>query len=122
MKSALSLVCLLALWTTTAVAQSPSEMGPDQKIYIVYHYCMMQSAMEASKTEARNEDIYAVAHKSCAQVRSEAAQISHQFPELLAALDAADAQKRANFPIWVKGVRERREKFEAGLAAPRAVQ
>jgi hypothetical protein len=37
----------------------------------------------------------------------------------LAALDAADADKSANFPEWIKGVRERRKTFETqGITPP----
>jgi hypothetical protein len=36
----------------------------------------------------------------------------------LSALDAADADKAANFPAWIKGVRERRKGLEAKSSSP----
>jgi hypothetical protein len=108
-------------------AQAASEMAADQKGYIAYHYCMMQAAMKASYTDAKDEDIFGIAKSQCAATRSAVVVGQENNREFLAALDAADAEKAAHFPSWVKGVRERRSKFEstptnnapvAGAASP----
>jgi hypothetical protein len=99
---------------STAIAQVPStSMTPDQKGYVAYHYCMMQAAMDASKTAAKDDEVYAIAHAKCAATRKSVLSGQDGNAEFVAALDAADAEKKANFPAWIKGVRERRVAREA---------
>ena len=94
-------------------AQPAPEMAADQKGYIAYHYCMMQAAMKASYTDAKDEDIFGIAKSQCAATRSAVVVGQENNREFLAALDAADAEKAAHFPNWIRGVRERRSRFEA---------
>jgi len=98
-----------------ASAQQRQDLAPDQKAFIAYHYCMLQAGMDASKTPATEDQIFDLAFEACATTRAQAAQIGRQVPALLTALDEADAEKRSNFPDWVRGVRERRAQFEAQL-------
>ena len=47
--------------------QTPSmQLTPDQKGYIVYDRCMMQAAMKASHTDAKDEEIIGLAKSICA--------------------------------------------------------
>jgi len=93
---------------------SPAEMTPDQKGYIAYHYCMLHAAIAASRTTAKDEEIYDIAHAQCATTRKAVTAGQEANKPYIAALDAADAEKKANFPSWIKGVRERRAAPEAG--------
>ena len=109
----------VTIGSASALAQQPAELGVDQKIYIAYHYCMLQAAMKSSHEASRGEEIYDRAHQGCATVRAQAAAHLAQFPELATALDTADAEKKANFPSWIKGVRERRGTIAGSAPAQR---
>lgn len=99
--------------------QPPAQLTPDQKGYIVYHQCMLYAAIRASRTDARDEDIFALAKQDCATTRTRVTAGLEGNREYMAALDAADAEKQANFPAWIKDVREKRRLRDAG-AQPRA--
>lgn len=99
-------------------AQMPGELTPDQKGYIAYDQCMMHAAIRASHTDAQNEAIFGLAKAQCAATRAQVIIGQENNREFLAALDAADADKEANFPAWIKGVRERRQARDAGHGAP----
>lgn len=105
---------MAASMSAPAVGQVPvpSQLGPDQKGYIAYHQCMMQAAIKASHTDAKDADIFGLAKTQCAGVRAQVMIGQSNNRQFLAALDAADAEKAANFPAWIKGVRERRKSFE----------
>jgi len=116
-------VFAVMLWAIAGVPafaqQTPAELAPDQKGYIAYDQCMMHAAIKASHTDARNEDIFGVAKAQCASTRAAVIGGQEHNREFLAALDAADADKSANFPEWIKGVRERRKTFETqGITPP----
>ena len=104
---------LTAAFGAPAFAQTagPETLSPTQKGYIAYDQCMMYAAMKASHTDAKDEQIFGMAKSQCASTRS-AVVVGHENDrEFLAALDAADADKSARFPAWIKGVRERRKAF-----------
>jgi hypothetical protein len=99
-----------------ARAQTATELTPDQKGYIAYDRCMMHAAIAASRTDAKDEEIFGLARAQCASIRSNAISGQEGNREFLSALDAADADKAARFPAWIKGVRERRRQFDAKTA------
>ena len=113
-----ALIGALLAASTSAFAQQPTELTPDQKGYIAYHQCLMHAAMDASSTDAKDEAIYGIAKSACAAVRSKVVVGLETNKEYLAALDAVDADKSANFPSWIKGVRERRAARDAQFAKP----
>lgn len=98
----------LAAPLTAQVAPAP-QLTSDQQGYIVYHQCMMHAAIQASHTEAKDEEIFGRAKAECASTRARVVAGQESNRPFLAALDAADAEKAANFPAWIKGVRERRK-------------
>lgn len=102
-----------------AVAQMPVELTPDQKGYIVYDRCIMHAAIQASHTAARDEEIFRLAKAQCAATRAQVVIGQEGNLPYLAALDAADADKAANFPAWIKGVRAQRQARDAASSAPR---
>ncbi|MGJ0239363.1 hypothetical protein [uncultured Novosphingobium sp.] len=105
----LALASMMFVGAGAASAQAPqTTLTPDQKGYIAYHYCMMQAAMAASKTAAKDEEVFAIAHAQCAATRKSVIVGQEKNAGFLAALDDADKEKQANFPSWIKGVRERR--------------
>jgi hypothetical protein len=71
-----------------------------------------------SHTDAKDDEIFGLAKAQCASTRSAVIQGQENNKQFLAALDAADADKAAGFPTWIKGVRERRKAFDAKPAAP----
>jgi len=101
-----------------AHAQAQPELASDQKGYIIYDRCMMQAAIAASRTDAKDEAIFGMAKTQCAATRSQVITGQEGNREFLAALDAADADKAARFPEWINGVRERRRQRDAEHAAP----
>lgn len=106
--------------STMAVAQTPTELTPDQKGYIVYDQCMMHAAIEASHTDADDAQIFGIAKASCAATRAQVVIGQEANAQYLAALDAADADKAANFATWIKGVRERRRARDVAQPAAQA--
>ena len=115
-KSALIGVLLAA--TTPVFAQQSAGLTPDQQGYIAYDQCLMHAAMDASRTDAKDEAIYGIAKSACAAVRAKVVVGLETNKEYLAALDAVDVDKSANFPSWIKGVRERRAARDAQFAKP----
>jgi hypothetical protein len=103
----LSLAIVVAL-PSQCLAQAAGELTPDQKGYITYDRCMMQAAIQASRTDAKDGEVFGLAKAQCAATRAQVIVGQEGNREYIAALDAADADKAANFPAWVKGVRERR--------------
>lgn len=116
---ALGIVLLVsvAVPATAQVAAAP-QLTPDQKGYIVYDQCIMHAAIKASHTDAENEAIFGLAKADCAATRAQVIIGQENNRQFLAALDAADADKAANFPTWIKGVRERRKTFESQGGSP----
>jgi hypothetical protein len=114
----IAIVILLA--TSGAVnAQAPEvELTADQKGYIAYDQCIMYAAIRASKTPAKDEEIFGIAKTACAGTRAAVLVGQEANKQFLVALDAADAEKAANFPAWIKGVRERRATRDAQFAKP----
>jgi hypothetical protein len=100
------------------LAQAPTDLSPDQQGYIIYHQCMMHAAIQASHTAAKDDDIFGLAKAQCASTRAAVIAGQESNHSFLTALDAADAEKAARFPDWIKGVRERRKAFEAQAVAP----
>ncbi|MBV1686591.1 hypothetical protein KRR38_02620 [Novosphingobium sp. G106] len=111
-------LALIATMAGSAAAQplTPSPLTPDQKGYIVYDRCMMHAAIVASHTDASDDEIFALAKSRCASTRAAVILGQENNRGYLAALDAADADKSAHFPAWIKGVRERRSTAQAGIA------
>ncbi|RXR29175.1 hypothetical protein [Sphingobium fluviale] len=102
-----------------AVAQVPEGgLTGDQKAYIAYDQCMMQAAMRASRTPAKDEDIFGIAEADCAATRAAVVVGLESNKPFLDSLDAADADKAAKFPAWIRGVRERRAARDAQFARP----
>jgi hypothetical protein len=99
-------------------AQGPVPLSADQKGYIAYDQCMMHAAIRASHTDAKDEEIYGMAKAQCATTRAAVIVGQETNREFLAALDAADADKASRFPAWIKGVRERRQRFDMQTANP----
>ena len=97
-----------------ALAQAPAELTSDQKGYIAYDQCMMHAAIQASHTDASDDAIFGLAKAQCAATRASVVIGQERNRDFLAALDAADADKAANFPAWIKGVRARRLSRDAG--------
>lgn len=119
MRSILAVLTLSMLGTSAfAQTQVPEELTAAQKGYIAYDQCVMHAAIRASRTPAGDEEIFGIAKAECAAIRSALVSSQSNNRELLTALDAADADKAANFPKWIKGVRERRRQFDAGPATP----
>lgn len=108
---------VVAVIPALALAQTSAELTPDQKGYIAYDQCMMHAAIEASHTNANAGEIFGLAKAQCATIRAQVIVGQEGNRQFLAALDAADADKAANFPGWIKVVRERRS---ARGAAPSA--
>ena len=107
------LAAFALIGSTAATAQVQPELTPDQKGYIAYDQCLMYAAMRASKTDAKDEAIFGIAKAECAPVRASVVIGLESNKAYLAALDAVDADKAANFPSWINGVRERRRLREA---------
>ena len=101
-----------------ALAQTPGELTADQKGYIAYDQCLMHAAIQVSHTDTKDEEIYEAAKAQCAATRVQVITGLESNREYLAALDAVDADKAANFPAWIKGVRERRRARDATYSAP----
>lgn len=78
-----------------------------------YQRCLTDAAMQASYTNAPDDEIYRIARGACADARAAALAVKDRTPSYLAAMDAADADKAKNFPTWIKGVRERRRHEQA---------
>lgn len=117
----LGLILGAALAIPSAGSAQASELTPDQKGYIAYHQCLMHAAIRASHTDAKDEDIYGLAKAQCAATRAQVIIGQESNRAYLAALDAADADKAANFPTWIKGVRERRRSRDAAYSSPASV-
>ena len=102
-----------AVMASPSMAQGPagSQLTPDQKGYIAYDQCIMHAAIQASHTNAKDDEIFGLAKAQCAATRALVTVGQKNNRQFLAALDAADADKAANFPAWIKGVRERRKAF-----------
>lgn len=109
---------VIAAMPSLALAQTSGELTPDQKGYIAYDQCMMHAAIQASHTNAKNEDIFGLAKAQCAPTRVQVVIGQESNREYLAALDAADADKSTNFPAWIKGVRERRQARDGASSSP----
>jgi hypothetical protein len=110
---------LIRLLSVSTISQPAStQLTPDRKGYIVYDQCMMHAAIQASHTDAKDDEIFGLARAQCSSTRSAAIQGQENNKQFLAALDAADADKATRFPTWIKGVRERRKASDAKLAAP----
>lgn len=120
MKRAIIALILTSTVSFAATAQTSMQLTPDQKGYIAYDQCMKYAAIRASHTDAKDEEIFGIAKVQCASTRSRVVVGQESNDAFLAALDAADADKSANFPAWIKGVRERRKSFEAQGVAPPA--
>jgi hypothetical protein len=103
----ISLAIAVAL-PSQCLAQAAGQFTPDQKGYIAYDQCMMQAAIQASRTDAKDEEVFGLAKAQCAATRAQVIIGQESNREYLAALDAADADKSANFPAWIKSVRARR--------------
>ena len=114
------LAVVLLINSAAAAAQTQPELTPDQKGYIAYDQCLMYSAMRASKTDAKVEAVYGLAKAECAPVRASIVVGQETNKAYLAALDAVDADKAANFPSWINGVRERRRIRDAQFSMPAA--
>jgi len=122
LRAARAILPLLAVAPSPLAAQTPTSptpdsLTPDQKGYIAYNQCLLHAAIRASRTDAPDDAIYGLAKAQCAPVRASVIRGQESNREYLAALDAADAEKAANFPAWIKGVRERRRQFEATAPA-----
>lgn len=78
-----------------------------------YHRCLTDTAMQLSYGSTAEADIYRLARNTCANARAAAIASARGDTSILAALDAADAEKAKNFPAWIKGVRERRRHEQA---------
>lgn len=115
-------IVLLTSSAVSAMAQIPaaSQLSPDQKGYIIYDQCIMHAAIRASHTDAKDEEIFGLAKAQCAATRAQVIIGQENNRQFLAALDAADADKAANFPAWIKGVRERRKTFDTNSSSPAA--
>ena len=113
-----STLVAIAAVPSLAMAQTPGALTPDQKGYIAYDQCMMHAAIQASHTNAKDEEIFRLAKAQCAPTRAQVVIGQEGNRQYLAALDAADADKAANFPAWIKGVRERRQARDAASSAP----
>jgi hypothetical protein len=109
---------VVAALPSLSLAQSLSDLTPDQKGYITYDHCVMSAAIQASYTTAKNEEIFGLARAQCAATRAQVVIGQEDNRQYLAALDAADANKATNFPAWIKGVRERRQARNAASAVP----
>lgn len=112
LRMAFGLVLTIATAAPAAAQQTVAPLTPDQKGYIVYDQCMMHAAIQASHTDAKDEAIFGLAKARCAATRALVIKGQENNREFLAALDAADADKAARFPAWIKGVRERRKAFD----------
>ena len=120
-RAAYGLVLMVSIVApATAQVTTPAQLTPDQKGYIVYDQCIMHAAISASHTDAKDEEIFGLAKAQCAATRAQVIIGQENNRQLLAALDAADADKSANFPAWIKGVRDRRKVFEARGGFPAA--
>lgn len=118
-RNAVGFVLLLSIAVPSAAQVAPgAQLTPDQKGYIVYDQCIMHAAIRASHTNAKNEEIFGLAKAACAPTRARVVIGQENNRQFIAALDAADADKAANFPAWIKGVRERRKAFEAKGSLP----
>ncbi len=120
-RSAIGLVFLLFIAApSTAQVNTAPQLTPDQKGYIIYDQCIMHAAIRASRTEAKDEEVFGLAKAECAPTRAQVVIGQENNRQFIAALDAADADKATNFPAWIKGVRERRKAFDAKSSSPAA--
>lgn len=103
----------LLIGQTAGAQTSPSSLSGDQKGYIAYNRCLVETAVHISYTNAPDADIYRQARVACTEVRSAAVAGQQDNKTYMAALDASDLEKAQNFPSWIKGVRERRRAREA---------
>jgi len=108
----------LSILPGAAFAQEQPQLSADQKGYIAYHYCMMNAAMRASRTNAAAEDIFGLAKAECVSLRSSVIVGQEGNQQFLSALDDADQEKAANFPEWINGVRQQRLDFERRATEP----
>ena len=98
------------------VAHAPASAS-DQKVLNLYDHCMIHAAVDASRTDARNENIYRIAKAACVATRASVVRMHAADPKYLAAFNATDAQKARNYPSWIKGVRARRAAYLASRTA-----
>ena len=108
----------LLILTAAALAVPAYAEAPAPRTFNLYDHCMMHAAIRASRTDARNEDIYRLAKGSCVATRASVVRMHAADPKYLAAFNATDAQRARNFPSWIKTMRERRVAYAAERAAP----
>ena len=102
------LAFLLAGLPAIAFAQDEVAFTPAQKGYFAYDDCMKGAAVRASRTDAREEDVFGLAKAQCAATREKVVIGLASDREFLEALDQFDTDEETNFPDWIKVLRERR--------------
>lgn len=117
-RTAFALTLTTAIAAPAAAQQAEPPLTPDQRGYIAYDQCMMHAAIQASRTDAKDEAIFGLAKAQCAATRAQVIRGQENNPQFLTALDAADADKAARFPAWIKGVRERRKALDDPAPRP----
>jgi len=90
--------------------QVPSSLT-DEQAAIVYDQCLARAAARASRTDAADTAIFAIARSECAATRI--GLLRSGGPERIRIFDAIDSDKEAGFPEATRKVRERRRAFEA---------
>lgn len=105
---------LVLLIAAPLSAEPAQRLSPDQ-IAIVYQQCLARAAMNASRTELPDEQIYPLAHRGCIPTRIELQNRVSNVVEGEAKLKAIEAEAASTFADRTRKVRERRREFEAQI-------
>ena len=118
MKLAKIALPVLLLTTSPLTAEPAPRLSPDQ-IAIVYQQCLARAAMNASRTDLSDEQVYPAAYQSCVPTRIELQNRVSNVVEGEAKLKAIEAEAASTFAERTKKVRERRREFDAQLPKDR---
>ncbi len=106
---------LIAAAVPLLIAATPAfAQDPDPLTSAAYDRCLAETAVRVAGTDVPAENVFAVVKQQCAATRATLA----KHPQMLAALDTADATSAANFPDWIGRMRERRQLRTVALNIP----
>ena len=112
----MSMVLLIVASAALVQGWNLSSLSADQAA-IVYDQCLARAAVRASRTDAPDTGIYALAKGECATTRAGLIAGRETDAQRAGVLNAIDADKQATFPELTRKVRERRRAFEAQAGA-----
>ena len=102
----------------SAMPAMAGELAPAEKRMVAYEQCILLAAVRVSYTQVANDQVYRLARAACASAREDAVGRYARQPALLAAFDAADAQRASNLGGLIDNLRERRRLSDALYGTP----